>query len=178
MDQPYSCSQWGNYGTIGIPSIVDDGTANTVINWFENPSSSGLGSLIVFFDHTMTVANIMSSSPSFNVANAIIENLLEGLPPLSNENSPGVINQFNLTRLYPNPFNPVLNINFDIAWPGITKVNILDIYGSYIETLHSGFLQSGSHEMSWNAESMPSGVYFISLKLGDKNLTEKVVLLK
>ena len=120
----------------------------------------------------------MSSSPSFNVANAIIENLLEGLPPLSNENLPGVINQFNLTRLYPNPFNPVLNITFDIAIPGITKVNILDIYGSYIETLHSGFLQSGSHEMSWNAESMPSGVYFISLKLGDKNLTKKVVLLK
>ena len=85
---------------------------------------------------------------------------------------------FNINNFYPNPFNPVLNINFDIAWSGITKVNILDIYGSYIETLHSGFLQSGSHEMSWNAESMPSGVYFISLKLGDKNLTEKVVLLK
>ena len=76
MNNPYSCTQWGNYGTPGIPSIVDDGTANTVINWFENPSSSGLGSLIVFFDHTMTVANIMSSSPSFNVANAIIETLL------------------------------------------------------------------------------------------------------
>ena len=126
----------------------------------------------------MTVTNIMSSSPSFNVANAIIENLLEGLPPLSNENSPGVINQFNITRLYPNPFNPVLNIDFEIAWSGITKVNILDIYGSHIETLYSGFLKSGSHELSWHTESMPSGLYFISLKLGDKNLTEKVVLLK
>jgi|GEM_PF-2316700 len=163
----------------GIPPIVD-GTAYTVFDWFNpdpNPNTR-IYPLVVFFDHTMTVTNIMSSSPSFNVANAIIENLLEGLPPLSNENSPGVINQFNLTRLYPNPFNPVLNITFDIAIPGITKVNILDIYGSYIETLHSGFLQSGSHEMSWNAESMPSGVYFISLKLGNKNLTEKVVLLK
>ena len=93
-------------------------------------------------------------------------------------NNISIPNYFKISNLYPNPFNPVLNINFDIAWPGITKVNILDIYGSYIETLHSGFLQSGSHEMSWHAESMPSGLYFISLKLGDKSLTEKVVLLK
>jgi len=93
-------------------------------------------------------------------------------------NNISIPNYFKISNLYPNPFNPVLNITFDIAIPGITKVNILDIYGSYIETLHSGFLQSGSHEMSWNAESMPSGVYFISLKLGNKNLTEKVVLLK
>jgi len=126
----------------------------------------------------MTVTNIMSSSPSFNVANAIIENLLEGLPPLSNENSPGVINQFNITRLYPNPFNPVLQINYDIPQAGVIQVEILDISGSHIETLHSGFLQSGSQKISWNAESMPSGMYLVSLKSGDKSLTEKVVLLK
>ncbi len=80
INMPYSCTQWGDYGTIGIPSIVDDGTANTVFNWFENPSSAGLGSLIVFFDHTITVANIRSSAPSFNMANAIIGNLLNDVP--------------------------------------------------------------------------------------------------
>ena len=95
---------------------------------------------------------------------------------LSNKILPPI--HFKINNLFPNPFNPVLNINFDIAWSGITQVNILDISGSHIETLYSGFLQSGSHDMSWNAESVPSGVYFISLKLGDKRLTEKVVLLK
>ena len=89
-----------------------------------------------------------------------------------------VANQFQIQRFYPNPFNPVLNININLAWAGMTQVNILDIAGAHIETLHSGFLKSGSHELSWHAESMPSGLYFISLKLGDKSLTEKVVLLK
>ena len=86
--------------------------------------------------------------------------------------------EFQIQRLYPNPFNPVLNININIAWAAVTQVNILDIAGKHINTIHSGYLQPGSHEMSWNAESMPSGVYFISLNSGEKNLTEKVVLLK
>ena len=89
-----------------------------------------------------------------------------------------VAKQFQIQQLYPNPFNPVLNININLAWAGMTQVNIMDIAGAHIETLHSGFLHSGRHELIWNAESMPSGVYFISLKLGNKNLTEKVVLLK
>ena len=85
---------------------------------------------------------------------------------------------FEITDVYPNPFNPVLNININIAWAAVTQVNILDIAGKHINTIHSGYLQPGSHEMIWHAEFMPSGVYFISVKMGEKNLTEKVVLLK
>ncbi len=88
------------------------------------------------------------------------------------------VKQFQIQRLYPNPFNPVLHINFDIAWSGVIQVEIMDISGSHIEILHSSFLQSGSHELSWNAESMPSGMYLVSLKSGDESLIEKVVLLK
>ena len=178
MNNPYSCTQWGNYGTIGIPSIVDDGTANTVINWFENPSSSGLGSLIVFFDHTMTVAHIRSSSPSFNVANAILGNLLDDIPALSNENSSGVINQFNITRLYPNPFNPVLNIDFDINQAGCIKVNIADITGSMVKTVYESYEGVGKHHISWDSDKLPSGTYFVTLEFENSSLTKKVVLLK
>ena len=88
------------------------------------------------------------------------------------------VKQFQIQQLYPNPFNPVLHINYDITWSGVIQVEILDIGGSHIKTLYSGFLQSGSHKLSWNAESMPSGMYLVSLKSGDKSLTEKVVLLK
>ena len=126
----------------------------------------------------MTVANIMSSSPSFNVANAIIENLLEGLPPLSNENSPGVINQFNLTNLYPNPFNPVLNIDFDINQAGWVRVNIADITGSMVKTVYEGFEGVGKHQISWDPETLPSGTYFVTLEFENSSLTKKVVLLK
>ena len=126
----------------------------------------------------MTVANIMSSSPSFNVANAIIENLLEGLPPLSNENSPGVINQFNITRLYPNPFNPVLNIDFEISQAGLVKVNFTDIMGSMVKLIYEGYAGVGNYQISWDSDKLPSGTYFVTLEFENSSLTKKVVLLK
>jgi len=182
INQPYSCSDWGDYGTIDIPLIVNlevDEDDKFVLDWFENPSSDGLGSLIVFIDHTMTVANIMSSSPSFYIANAIIGNLLNDLPALSNENSSsGVINQFNLTRPYPNPFNPVLNIDFDINQAGLVKVEISDITGAIVNIVYDGYMTMGKHQKSWNSENLPSGVYFVSLQAGGNSLTKKVVLLK
>ena len=239
IKQPYSCTQWGDFGDADIPPIVDDeriedGSGYAIFDWFENPNgAAGIASLIVFIDHTMEIIDIMASSPSFNMANIKIDDMLDSIPvdlegcideSACNYNSCAtmddgsclendcasvcggsavvdvcgicsgsetdannclgihyditVAKQFYIQRLYPNPFNPVLNINFGMSWAGVTQVNILDIAGSHIETLYFGFLQIGSHEMSWNAESMHSGIYFISLKSGDKSLTEKVVLLK
>ena len=178
IGQPYSCLQWGNFGTSGIPPIVGDDIGE-VSAWFENPNGdSSFGALILFIDHTMTVAHIMSSSPSFNVANAIIENLLEGHPPLSNENSPGVINQFNITRLYPNPFNPVLNIDFEISRARWIKINITDITGLKVKTVYEGYEGVGKHHISWDSDKLPSGTYFVTLEFENLSLTRKVVLLK
>ena len=209
INQPFSCTQWGNAGTAGIPPIIDDGSpANTVFEWFENPNGTGIYPLIVFINHELVINRIMGTSPSPTMANLLIENMLNNCSEgfdcngncggsetldecgvcgggetdinncLSIYNHFTVTNQFKIQQLYPNPFNPVLNIIFDIGWSGVIRVDILDISGNHIETLHSGFLKFGSHEMSWNAESMPSGVYFISLNSGDKSLIEKVVLLK
>ena len=196
IGQPTSCSEWGNTGAWEdsngngikdegeipktIPPIIDDGPGYTIFKWFENPDRDY--PMIVFIDHTKAVFNILYlHSPAFlAIANITIETMLDAMPEMStsiNDNT-YLINNFNIAKLYPNPFNPVLHINFDIAWSGLIQVDILDISGSNIETLHSGFLQSGSHELSWNAESMPSGMYLVSLKSGDKSLTEKVVLLK
>ena len=125
----------------------------------------------------MKIVNIFNDNISLDAANFIIEDMLTNLSVSPVEKSP-MPNEFTITSLYPNPFNPVLNITFDIAWAGVTQVDILDIAGTHIETLHAGFSQSGSHELSWNAESMPSGVYLVSMKSDDKTMTEKVVLLK
>ena len=126
----------------------------------------------------MTVANIMSSSPSFNVANGLIENMLGNLSPLTNLNEPAKINSFSLSRLYPNPFNPILNIDFDINQAGLVKVDISDIMGTFVNTVYNGYLTKGKHQKSWNPENLPSGVYLVSLQAGGNSLTSKVVLLK
>ena len=176
----YSCTQWGNAGSDGIPPLIDDGTNNTVFSWFENQNDAGLGSLVVFIDHTMKIIEIFDSAPSFTLTKIKIQNMLVHVPEMSMslDDKLHLIDSFNIIQLYPNPFNPILKINFVMASSRFTQVNIMGIGGNHIESLYSGSLQSGSHEMSWNAESMPSGVYLVSLKMGAQNLTEKVVLLK
>ena len=189
---PTSCENWGNYtgGSLdgvqypnidGIPPIIDDGNANwgdaMILSWFNKPPDAEDYPMFYIIDQNMVVNTIQNESLSINSANYIFNDLLSNLSVTFNKKEQ-IPKNFNLINVYPNPFNPVLNINFGMSLAGATQVNILDITGSHIETLHSGFLQSGSHDMSWNAESMPSGVYFISLNSGDNNLTEKVVLLK
>ena len=129
----------------------------------------------------MKVHAIIDTMYTAASVNEKIQEMLDDLPAdlaIDNNNNSQIPYYFEITDVYPNPFNPVLNININIAWAAVTQVNILDIAGKHIHTIHSGYLQSGSHEMHWNGESLPSGVYFLSVKSGEKNLTEKVVLLK
>ena len=179
IGQPYSCLQWGNLGTSDIPPIVGDDIGE-VSDWFENPNAAtSPGALILFIDHNMKIVNIMGSSPPLFMANSIIQGMIGAL-----ENDGLFINnkikpeEFYTHKLYPNPFNPILSINFNISESALTQVDILDINGVHIKTIHFGFLQSGSYEISWDAKSMPSGIYLVSMKFGDENLTEKVILLK
>jgi len=160
-----------------IPIIVED-SPNAIYNWFEN---NGLYPLIVFLDHEMRVHHMENDGiPDIDSINDKINEMLANLPTMSTSIDDNIyfIDNFNIVQLYPNPFNPVLHINFDIAWSGVIQVDILNISGFHIETIYSGFLQSGSHELRWNAESIPSGMYLVSLKFSDKSLTEKVILLK
>ena len=85
---------------------------------------------------------------------------------------------FNINNLYPNPFNPVLNIDFEISQAGWVKVNITDITGAIVNTVYDGYMAVGKHQRSWNSEKLPSGLYLVSLQAGGNSLTKKVVLLK
>ena len=189
---PTSCENWGNYtgGSLdgvqypnidGIPPIIDDGNEgfgdSMILSWFNKPPDAEDYPMVYIIDQNLVVNTIQNESLSINSANYIFNDLLSNLSVTFNKKEQ-IPKNFNLINVYPNPFNPVLHINFELSLAGLTQVDILDVAGAHIKTLHSGFLKSGSHELSWHAESMPSGLYFISLKLGDKSLTEKVVLLK
>ena len=189
---PTSCEDWGNYtgGSLdgvqysnidGIPPIIDDGNANygdsMILSWFNKPPDAEDYPMVYIIDQNMEVHTIQNESLSINSANYIFNDLLSNLSVTINQKEQ-IPKNFNLINVYPNPFNPVLHINLELSLAGLNQVDILDISGSHIETLYFGYLHSGSHELSWNAESMPSGMYLVSLKSGNESLTEKVVLMK
>ena len=92
------------------------------------------------------------------------------------EISPG---DYQLYSLYPNPFNPSLNIYFSISNPGNTDIVIYNANGQEVgSVLRSEYLQRGNYNFSWDAGKNPSGLYFIKLESQNLVQIKKALFLK
>jgi flagellar hook assembly protein FlgD len=58
------------------------------------------------------------------------------------------------------------------------EITIYDITGRKIETLLSERQDAGYHQVVWNAENKPSGMFLYKIQTGDYAETKKMVLLK
>ena len=92
-------------------------------------------------------------------------------------------NNFILKDNYPNPFNPLTTISYELLADGIVNIVIYDLIGKKIKTLVSGFQTSGSKNINWNAtnnqgQPVSAGVYLYSIEAGDFRQTKKMILLK
>ncbi len=103
----------------------------------------------------------------------------QGLPPLSvaseKENIPG---EFALHSAYPNPFNSTTTVSF--ALPQAERVN-LKVYsptGTLVATLVNGWRDAGIHEVTFDGQDLPSGIYVASLNTEKTKNSIKLVLIK
>lgn len=94
---------------------------------------------------------------------------------INNNNNPF---GYSLEQNYPNPFNPTTSIKFEIQRSGFVSLKIYDVLGIEISSLVNETKQQGRYEVSWDASSYPSGVYFYELSAGDFNERRKMVLIK
>jgi hypothetical protein len=85
---------------------------------------------------------------------------------------------FQLFQNYPNPCNPSTTISFTLPRQSIVSLKVYDILGREVSTLVSGEMQAGNYTRQWNAENMPSGVYFYRLQAGTYSETKKLLLLR
>jgi len=85
---------------------------------------------------------------------------------------------YNLNQNYPNPFNPSTKIRYSVPQSSNVVIKVFDILGSEIETLVNEEKTVGTYELTWYAESLPSGIYFYRLQAGSFIETKKMVLIK
>lgn len=86
--------------------------------------------------------------------------------------------EHSLSQNFPNPFNPSTSIKYNIPERVFVEIGIYDILGRKIETLVNEEKPAGIYEITWYAESLPSGVYFYQLKAGGFIETKKMLLMK
>ena len=89
---------------------------------------------------------------------------------------------FELKQNYPNPFNPSTTIEFSIPANiennSLVLLKVYDILGKEIRTIFDEVKEPGNYKVLFNAEALPSGVYFYTLRVGDYSETKKFILLK
>ena len=83
-----------------------------------------------------------------------------------------------LYQNYPNPFNPETNFRFILPVAEYVTLRIYDVLGREKTTLIEDRLTPGEHSISWNARTLPSGMYFYRLKTATFTQTKKLLLLK
>jgi len=94
------------------------------------------------------------------------------------QSSPSLPSEFGLQQNYPNPFNPATVIGFSVASQGRVTVTVFDVLGREIAELVNDWMQTGAYSVQWNAQSVPSGVYFYQLRAGAVVHTKKMCLQK
>jgi len=86
--------------------------------------------------------------------------------------------EYSLAQNYPNPFNSTSVIRYSVPQLSQVQIKVFDVLGNEIETLVDEHKQTGTYELTWYAENLPSGVYFCRLKAGSFVETKKMVLMK
>jgi hypothetical protein len=88
---------------------------------------------------------------------------------------------------YPNPFNPVTNIDYSIKNAGKVTLEVYNLRGQLVKTLVDEVKETGNHTAIWNGtdnsnKSVSSGVYFYKMisegNIGRYTSTKKMILLK
>ncbi|MDP2884360.1 MAG: T9SS type A sorting domain-containing protein [Ignavibacteria bacterium] len=83
-----------------------------------------------------------------------------------------------LEQNYPNPFNPLTAISYELPANGFVMLTVSDVLGKEVATLVNEQCPAGTHRVTWDASSKPSGVYFYRLQSRDFIQVKRMILMK
>ncbi len=86
--------------------------------------------------------------------------------------------QFELFPNYPNPFNGITQISYNLFTGSLVRLKLFNLEGREIRTLVNRIEQAGFHRITLNCKELPSGVYFIRMQTGKAFQSRKLVLIK
>lgn len=99
--------------------------------------------------------------------------------PVKNVGYEELPTSYEITSIYPNPFNPSTNISVELPATSFLEIRVFNIIGQQVTTLASGQYNPGYHNFTFDGSNLSSGIYFIQVTVpGKMNKIRKVVLLK
>jgi len=97
--------------------------------------------------------------------------------PLSVE-PPSLPKNFKMYPAFPNPFNPITSVNFELSRTASVTIRVMDQKGRLVHKRSLGHLPIGNHKFNLDAKNWVSGMYFVQLEVSGVKMTQKITLLK
>jgi arabinogalactan endo-1,4-beta-galactosidase len=148
---------------IDIPEGKGLGLFYWAPEWVSTPALGSPWENVTLFDFS---GELLSSISAFDSTTSIVQILNEEL------------NSFNLYQNYPNPFNSSTIIKYEIPHGSFVTLKLFNVLGNEIAILVDDFKPAGFHKLNFNAENLPSGIYFYIIKAEKFIDSKKMILLK
>lgn len=85
---------------------------------------------------------------------------------------------FALKQNYPNPFNPTTRIEYQLPKEAFVSLKVYNLIGQEVATLVNQSRAAGTYITDWNAEGLPSGMYFYKMQAGAFSSTRRMMVVK
>ena len=150
-------------GTTGDESAGDFRYTNNTVNIDLPETPVG--------EYTVRIAAINSTLEEITFVDAHSMAILEESTSIPELRSSGI----NLHPTYPNPFTDLTRIGYELPVAAQVNICVYDVLGSRVATLLEEFQQPGKHQVTFDSEGIPSGIYYCILRAGDSKLISKLV---
>jgi hypothetical protein len=90
----------------------------------------------------------------------------------------GILSVGILKQNFPNPFNPITTIQYQISEKSFVTLKVYDVLGNEVATMVNEEKDAGSYEVEFRGEKLTGGVYFYQINAGSYVKTKKMVLMK
>jgi hypothetical protein len=101
-----------------------------------------------------------------------------GIPVAAEELPGGLPTAYRLGANFPNPFNPVTRIEYDLPRTADVRLQVFDVSGRLVSELVNGTMPAGRYAAQFDGERVASGLYFYRLSSPEFTAMGKMVLLK
>ncbi|MEX0719508.1 MAG: alpha-amylase family glycosyl hydrolase [Balneolaceae bacterium] len=186
----YVARREGNGGKTGAIVVINDHSSQTKGLWVDHTTESSLWSDSYLVNpetgdstYVFSDGRVFVEAPARDYAVYIpASEFSSSLPAKSISNNAKDLetnpSEFKLFKNYPNPFNPMTNITFNIPEQGHVSVNVYNMLGQKIATLADREFTAGKHSVRWEASQQSSGIYIYSVDYQGVIVNKKMTLVK
>ncbi len=160
-----------SFWTAGYPAImlIEDFEDFTPYYHTVNDHLSTLRSFYFHNNARLAIVSLAELAEIEGISSAIVQNTLP--------------QKFEIYDPYPNPFNPVVNLEYRLSSDDRLMVEVYDLLGKKVTDLFRGSQSAGVHKLSWKGKdragrTVSSGIYLIRIQNNQDVFVKKVILMR